>query len=396
MRNLILRGGLIVALLALVWGGKNPSSQAEDDFLSPAKSDERAGVMVLKTGQLVEGRISPSPGGYLVELPKGSYMVPLERVSVVADDRHGAYKKLKATQPTPTPDFQVALARWCIAWKLYEEARVELRDALVAQPEHKEARQMYARLHQLMHPEQQAAIKPKPKTAEGFQPSEPESLAGLSPETAKQYVIRVQPLLLNRCGNAGCHGPSSGQDFELTHIRGRLNKQTIANLEMVLKFVDVSSPEDSPLLTTPSGTHGKNGKPIFYGSTGEQNLETLKAWITQAAGELKGDAPQQAQRLRPPRPLRRKARRNPLPRHAGGPESRRSDSRTTSGEGKGRTPQFHPAKRARGCIRSGGNSIGSTVPNRRAWGKSPLRKFHWTIEKLMGLTPHARHAILAA
>jgi hypothetical protein len=292
MRNLILRGGLTFALLALVCGGENPSGHAEEDFLTSPKTEGRAGVMVLKTGQLVEGRISPSPGGYLVELPKGNYLVPLERVSVVAEDRHGAYKKLKAAQQTLTPDFQVALARWCIAWKLYEEARVELRDALVAEPEHEEARQMYAKLHQLMHPEQQSATKPKPKTAEGFQQSEPESLAGLSPETAKQYVIRVQPLLLNRCGNAGCHGPSSGQEFELTHIRGRLNKQTIANLEMVLKFVDLSSPEESKLLTTPSGTHGKNGKPIFYGSAGEQNLETLKDWITQAAGELKADAPQ--------------------------------------------------------------------------------------------------------
>jgi hypothetical protein len=282
---------MVVALLALVWGKADPSGRAEDDFLSPTASPKtKAGVMVLKTGQLVEGSISPSPGGYLVELPQGNYVVPLERVSVVADDRHGAYKKLKASQPTPTPDFQVALARWCIAWKLYEEARIELRDALVAEPEHEEARQMYAKLHQLMNPAPSAITMPKPKAGEGPKSADPESLAGLSPETARQYVTRVQPLLLNRCGNAGCHGGSSGREFELTHIRGRLNKPTIANLEMVLKFVDVSSPEDSPLLTTPTGTHGKNGKPIFYGSIGEQNLQTLKAWVTRAALELNGDA----------------------------------------------------------------------------------------------------------
>lgn len=293
MRNLIWRGGLAIALLAATWGRDGLFAQVQDDFLSPAPSaKEKASVMVLKTGQLVEGEISQSPGGYLVELPRGNYLVPLERVSVVAEDRHGAYQKLKATQPNPTPDFQVALARWCVAWKLYAEARVELRDALVADPSHQEARQMYAKLHQLMNPEPQAVTKPQPKTAEGFQEGDPESLAGLSPDTAKQYVTRVQPLLLNRCGNAGCHGPSSGQEFQLTHIRGGLNQQTIANLETVLKFVDLSSPEDSPLLTTPSGTHGKNGKPIFFGSTGEQNLQTLKDWVTKAAKELGADAPE--------------------------------------------------------------------------------------------------------
>lgn len=292
MRNLICRGGLVVALLAAVWGKGILSSRAEDDFLSPAASPKaKSGVLVLKTGQLVEGGISPNPGGYLVELPKGNYLVPLERVSVIADDRHGAYKKLKATQPTPTPDFQVALARWCIAWKLFEEARVELRDALVAEPEHDEARQMYAKLHQLMNPAPTTMIvKPVGKPTEGMPQSDPESLAGLSPDTAKQYVTRVQPLLLNRCGNAGCHGPSSGQELQLTHIRGRMNKPTIANLEMVLKFVDNASPEDSPLLTVPTGAHGKNGKLIFYGNIGEQHLETLKAWVIQAAGERSGDA----------------------------------------------------------------------------------------------------------
>lgn len=294
MRNLIWRGGLAIALLAAVWRGEDPSGQAQDDFLSPAKStDGEAGAMVLKTGQLVEGKISQSPGGYLVELPKGSYLVPFERVSVVADDRNGAYKKLKATEPAPTPDFQVALARWCITWKLYEEARLELRDALIADPVHEDARQMYARLDQLMNPEPEAITKPQPKTEEGFEPKDPESLAGLSPDTAKQYVTRVQPILLNRCGNAGCHGPSSGQEFQLTHIRGRLNQQTIANLEMVLKYVDLSAPENSPLHATLSGTHGKNGKPIFYGTTGNDNLETLKSWITKAAHELNADAPRE-------------------------------------------------------------------------------------------------------
>jgi hypothetical protein len=293
MRNLSLRGGLILALLLAVWGTVISFGRAEEEFLTPAADTKsNAGVMVLKTGQLVEASISPCPGGYLVELPKGNYVVPLERVSVVADDRHGAYKKLKAAEPKLTPEFQVALARWCMAWKLYEEARIELRDALVADPEHQEARRMYAKLHQLLNPEPPVATKPKAK-AQGPAASDPESLAGLSPETARLYVTRVQPLLLNRCGNAGCHGPNSEQEFRLTHIRGRLNKQTIANLETVLKYVDISAPEKSALLSTLTGTHGKNGKPIFYGSTGEENLETLNTWIAQAASELKDEAPNQ-------------------------------------------------------------------------------------------------------
>lgn len=291
MRNLILRGGLLVALTGAWLWPKHVLSQNEGSASPPPNQTGRNnGALVLTTGQLVEGKISPRAGGYVVELPTGGYFVPSERVRVAAEDRHGAYEKLKALEPNPSPDFQVTLARWCIAWKLYQEARVELRDALVADPNHEMAREMYARLHQLLHPEQQVIEKPAPKTREGFQASDPESLAGLSPETAKQYVIRVQPLLLNRCGNAACHGSASPQEFHLSHVRRGLNRTTIENLTNVLRFLDVSDPENSPLLKVPAGTHGRNGRPIFYGNAGEQNVETLKEWVAQVAQEQSGDS----------------------------------------------------------------------------------------------------------
>ena len=271
---------------AVLWG-KAVLIRADEAASSPSTGGTRAGVLVLNNGQLVEGRLSQSAGGYVVDLPKGSFLVPFERVSVVADDRHDAYKKLKAAQPTPTPDFQVGLARWCIAWKLFKEARLELRDALVADPNHEEGRRMYAKLDQLLHPERQtaASMLRKKKTADGFEPAAPESLAGLSPELVKQYVTRVQPLLLNRCGNAACHGPASGQDFHITHVRRSMNRQTMENLSNVLGFVDVSVPEKSRLLKALTGTHGRNGRRIFAGSVGEDNLETLKDWIADISKE---------------------------------------------------------------------------------------------------------------
>lgn len=291
MRNLILRGGLLVALTGTcLWPGIVLSQIEKTTSEPPKQGGGRKGVLVLKTGQLVEGELSQRAGGYLVELPKGSYLIPFERVSVAADDRHAAYGKLKALEPNPTPDFQVTLARWCITWKLYQEARLELRDALVADPNHQAAREMYARLHQLLHPEQAVEEKPKPKTREGFEAADAESLAGLSPEAAKQYVIRVQPLLLNRCGNAACHGPASPQEFQLAHVRRGLNRTTLENLNAVLRYVDRSDPEKSPLLKISSGTHGRNGRPIFYGAAGEQNLATLREWVAQLANDPTGDS----------------------------------------------------------------------------------------------------------
>ncbi len=293
MENLFLRCGLVIALFGFLLAWENPSATAQEEpFLQPVPNSTRMGVLVLKTGQIVEGRLSQNAGGYLVNLAKGSYLVPYARVSVVAENRHQAYEKLTEKQPNPTPAYRVAMARWCIAWKLYAEARIELRDALIADPEHKEALQMYSRLSHMINPEQQPleTLVPKSKTPDGFTPSEPESLEGLSPDLARQYVVRVQPIFLNRCGNAGCHSPSSEQKFQLTHIRRGLNQQTLKNLNAVLQYVDIDSPMKSELLTKASETHGGKARPIFYGTTGQKNLEAIKEWVAQVAKEKNGDS----------------------------------------------------------------------------------------------------------
>ncbi len=287
MRNLILRGGLPLALFsACVWW-ECCFIRAEEQAPSPAAGDPKAaGALVLKTGQLVEGSIRPSAGGYVVVLPKGSFLVPSDRVSVIADDRHGAYEKLKAAEPNPTPAFQLELARWCMAWKMFEEARTELREILIADPNDQVARRMYARLGKLMKAEPESAPEPEPRSSDGFREAPAESLAGLSPETTREFVVRVQPLLSNRCGNAGCHSPSSGQEFQIAHVRPGLHRQTLANLEAVLRLIKADAPEDSPLLKEPSGAHGRKDRPVFFGASGEQNKKTLKEWTLLVAKDL--------------------------------------------------------------------------------------------------------------
>jgi hypothetical protein len=55
------------------------------------------------------------------------------------------------------------------------------------------------------------------------------------------------------------------------------------NLAVTLRFIDPRSPERSPLLTVPQGNHGRAGRTIFSGPSGDEQLETLRTWVRQVA-----------------------------------------------------------------------------------------------------------------
>jgi hypothetical protein len=224
-------------------------------------------------------------------MPTGSMLVPFGHVRLEATDRRDAYRKLRKTLPERTATRHIELARWCLGQNLIDEARVELRDALVLEPNRNEARSMLRRLEQSLHGEKAVHLKPSRvplKTPDGFEPAEVESLAGLSRESAQQFVSKIQPILMNKCATAGCHGPAARNKFRLTRVRvGRGSHRVFSerNLAVVLRYVDVEHPQRSPLLVTPEGSHGGQSRAIFHGSRGADQMTALAGWVRQVAGE---------------------------------------------------------------------------------------------------------------
>src|SRR5690606_32342246 len=78
--------------------------------------------------------------------------------------------------------------------------------------------------------------------------------AGLTRETQRIYNTRIQPLLLNKCGNAACHGSSSSNRMILKNVRADspgIRSATEENLNVLFQFIDFNEPGNSPLLTKP-------------------------------------------------------------------------------------------------------------------------------------------------
>jgi hypothetical protein len=132
---------------------------------------------------------------------------------------------------------------------------------------------------------------------------EVESLGGLSNESARAFTQRIQPLLMNKCGNVACHGSTNREDnltgFHLIPVRNGSNSHRLyaeRNLAEVMRQIDINEPGHSPLSIVPQGTHaGTSG--IFHGTGGNAQLKTLRAWINSVADEKQAE--EQALAARP-------------------------------------------------------------------------------------------------
>lgn len=251
-------------------------------------------VLVLDHGRIAEGRIHQTAAGYLVHRSGGRMLIPHDRVRYRARDRHHAWELQRSNGEDLSPARRVSLARWCLTYELYEEAQTELRAALEEEPSRRDARSMLVRLEGLLNPDAVQTRVPRRearRSSDGFEEPEIRSLSGLSRDSAKEFVTVIQPLLVNSCANASCHGSASESLFRLENVRvGQAGNRILTerNLAAVLDQINLSDPAVSPLLTVPRNGHGPGGRSVFNGSTGARLQGELQQWTSVVSAELTG------------------------------------------------------------------------------------------------------------
>lgn len=258
---------------------------------NPVQPDDAERILVLKSGGVMRGRIRTVATGYLVAAPNGYVVMPFEKVHFDADSVEDAWLTMRLKRENPTVASHLTYARWCLSQKLMKGAIRELREALELDPSNETARLMLQRVDDEM--KRQAVDRSEQSRAfvsveAPRQPKEARSLAGMSPETAQRFVSQIQPLLLNRCGNARCHGSVSTQrEFKLEHTRGSGNqrRRIERNLGAVARRIDLARPSQSELLKAGFGVHG--GRTIFAGRAGAGQLKTIREWVNAAATEMR-------------------------------------------------------------------------------------------------------------
>ncbi|MDG2131258.1 MAG: hypothetical protein P8K08_24885 [Fuerstiella sp.] len=290
----------LISLIAIVL--LHDKTLSSDELPLRRNTGDDQALLVLNSGRVVSGQLTPRTGGYDVQLPAGRMFIGSEQVRFQAQSMDDAYRRMRNSLNEHTPNTHMQLAKWCLANAMPAKARKEVLDALHLDPNRNDAKRMLEALVR----EQRTSIT----TAGGQQVSpggasrydtvtlnhpsmmpERRSLGGLPKSLARMFTQTVQPIVVNRCGNARCHGARQNS-FSVVSIRGgstsRIAEQ---NLAAILNHIDTTNPSQSPILTATKGLHGNSRQLLFPGQSGGRQAAALRKWVITVAQEIAPSQP---------------------------------------------------------------------------------------------------------
>ena len=121
------------------------------------------GMVVLRNGEVIEGKISRDEGLYIVDLPNGRIRIKQADVDLVCSNLEEGYRRKRATIQVGNVHDHLDLAQWCMRHNLLGLATVELADATAADPKNPMIGALQHRLKMAMEPPPPADAKKRPR-----------------------------------------------------------------------------------------------------------------------------------------------------------------------------------------------------------------------------------------
>ena len=185
------------------------------------------------------------------------------------------------------------MARWCLENEMLDEAGIHFQWLKARLPEEPKIRQLEIHLREKLQndPVTRAsfALPDQPsrnsRVQKAVDETPQEATADLSADLVVEYREFVVPILRSRCGQAGCHGLSSGQAFVVPPNKSQSPNSLSKSLNGAVAAINMESYRDSPLLRKAVQPHGvQNQPPIDIGRAGDPELlEKLVGWIQRVA-----------------------------------------------------------------------------------------------------------------
>ncbi len=176
-------------------------------------------------------------------------------------------------------------AKWCLRHGLIQGAEAEVSELIALDPSHPEVSRLQRQIAAAKTPHAKAPLVlpiTPPEVEVGRAESAPMP-EGISPASIAAFASKVQPLLINRCGNAGCHRTGSDPSWQLSHLGVNVRvsaRMTQRNLIAVLHQVNMEDPFSSQLLKYSKTAHG-NGSYAPTAQTTQSIESTLRDWLSQ-------------------------------------------------------------------------------------------------------------------
>ncbi len=260
--------------------------------LFSAATDSLGEVVVLRNGNLLEGRTEVLGDQVLIDTGTSQLRLARRDVEQIGNSRVEAYELRRQAMVHPSADGHAALAEWCLRNDMLPQAAREINDARTRHPDHRALPELQARMAAAIRRMNQPAT-PEPvspavtSVAENQELAELERLAAsLDPEVIERFTRNIQPIVVHNCGTAGCHAGDAAGEFRLNRdlVHGMANRRsTLRNLQATLSQVDRQNSLASPLLVVPAAAHGDLPGPVFRGRK-EPLFDKMVDWANLVAG----------------------------------------------------------------------------------------------------------------
>ena len=275
---------LFFMMLTSLW----PVVSAAQFSSIPAVTENGKSVLLLRNGQTFTGLIAKPADmatHYIVLDPLGNRLrFPSDQVEFVSDSLLEIYAYRRASQIRNNATACLQLAQWCMQSQLFTEAQDQINNAIAINGRSRAAVQLEIRLDLL----RSASVS---STAESTNTNASRSIIDadivqrridqLSAGVLQQFIHSIQPLLLNRCAVAGCHGPSPRSSYLLFRTSAKHavpHRVSQRNLYNTLATLDLDKPDRSLLLTAATTSHGAQTKPSLEMDASE-DITTLVNWV---------------------------------------------------------------------------------------------------------------------
>ena len=243
------------------------------------------GVLLLRRGQLLEGKVTVAGDRYLVTVSQsGQVYVPVADVECRGRSRDDIYRQKASQIANGSFEEHLVLADWCARHELARQAVKQLSLAASLRPNDPRLTVVERRLQAATATSGRSPTVSAPPAVSAAELQQ--RIEQLPPGTMETFTSTIQPILLNSCATGACHGPNSKVSYQLLRpILGRPLTQrfTQRNLFATLEQLDPNAPEQSKLLRVLAENHGGAVNSFRVGHTAQ--YEHVVEWVKQAASQ---------------------------------------------------------------------------------------------------------------
>ena len=267
----------------------------ESLLVSALESEATQAVLLKKTDRILVGTVRTN-GNYLeIEIADQSRVsIPRDQIEFVGSNAVEVYQhKCKTIQRWLTGD-HFKMARWCLQSNLLPQAVEHYVIVEKAAPDYPLVKQLGVEIEQKILSDEKfrafaglAPLAPAKAAAPQLTAAAKQTMtkAGATseatdhPQVALYFNDRVQPILVNRCSQAACHGVSSNNSLRIVEpVSTAYARISAENLKSVLNFIAKDANGTPKLLSYATKPHGLQRESGIL-LTESHLLNELKSWI---------------------------------------------------------------------------------------------------------------------